>query len=65
MFYCIFRDLRRFYFWDIQKLKYAAAYFEYTQARPCHVHHMYECVTYKRYYLSNTLSNLNQTIFQE
>ena len=34
-FYCIFRDLRRFYFLDIQKLKYAAAYFAYTQARPC------------------------------
>ena len=30
-----FRDLRRFYFLDIQKLKYAAAYFAYTQARPC------------------------------
>ena len=34
-FYCIFRDLRRFYFLNFQKLKYAAAYFAYTQARPC------------------------------
>ena len=33
-FCCIFRDLRRFYFLDIQKLKNAAAYFAYTQARP-------------------------------
>ena len=33
-FYCIFRDLRLFYFLDIQKLKYAAAYFEHTQACP-------------------------------
>ena len=33
-FYCIFRDLRRFYLLDIQKLKYAAAYVAYTQARP-------------------------------
>ena len=31
VFHCIFRDLRRFYFLDIQKLKYAAAY---TQAHP-------------------------------
>ena len=34
-FYCIFRDFRRFYFLEIQKLKYAAAYFAYAQARPC------------------------------
>ena len=34
MFLLHFRDLRRFYFLDIQKLKYAAAYFAYTQARP-------------------------------
>ena len=34
-FYRIFRDFRRFYFLDIQKLKYAAAYFKYTQARSC------------------------------
>ena len=37
VFHCIFRNLRRFYFLDIQKLKYAAAYFAYTQARPCSV----------------------------
>ena len=38
VFHCIFRDLRRlffFYFLDIQKLKNAAAFFAYTQARPC------------------------------
>ena len=40
-FYCIFRDLRRFHFLDITKIKvrscvlcvYAAAYFAYTQLR--------------------------------
>ena len=34
VFHCIFRDLRRFYLLDIQKLKYAAAYSAYTPAIP-------------------------------